>query len=339
MLMFFGIVIQRYASSSEQVVSVTAPLSEQESYWEGRVKAVGGTDAYAELQQFVAALSPGLQHQEAHIFGGALYKAEGVAGLTACDSQFSFGCFHEFMGRAIATLGLSVASSLAEGCFRSLGPERGISCQHGIGHGIEAAIGYDLNDLQKTLSLCDGLPYNDPIGGCYAGAFMEYNMQTMLGTEGRLRAANDADPYFPCDIVAEQYKKTCYFSQPQWWRQRAKEDGAADTAAAYEHVGVLCTRAPARFVRTCYEGIGTIVPVDADFNGSRARELCEDSADNGTHQLYCRSFAANALFVTSPNQETTEALSVCNGLTGRAYEYCGTYAENRANIMLPLDLP
>ena len=105
--------------------------NEQSEQWAERIQDVGGKAAYVELSNSISGLSPQLQHVAAHAFGEALYDVEGTKGLAVCDSNYSFGCYHEFLGRAIAALGLSSVNDLNQGCVDALG-SGALSCQHGV---------------------------------------------------------------------------------------------------------------------------------------------------------------------------------------------------------------
>ncbi len=331
----FGVWLFTYRHHAVTVVPLTANPHVQEAYWKGRISAVGPVRAYSEFGNAVQDLTPQKQHEDAHAFGGALYQIAGVGGLSTCDARFSFGCFHEFLGRAIAALGLGSVGSLNEGCIEALGAGS-LSCQHGIGHGVLAYLGYTGDDLNKALRICKDLPHNDPIGGCYGGVFMEYNLQTMLGTEGRIRPPT-SDMQAPCDSVADAYKTACYFWQPQWWRQNFFVAGMTDDDRAYAAAGVLCAQVPAPYTRTCFEGIGNIAPSDAHFDGARTRTLCEDASSDPTDRLYCKSLAADSLFVGADAKE--DATAVCADLPADQYRYCIVYASNSANIAMPLEAP
>lgn len=317
-------------------VSESRPVPELEAKWRARIAEVGGAAAYREFARSVEALTVSEGHTRAHAFGGALYEVEGLQGLSVCDAQFSYGCFHEFLGRAIAEHGLSVVSELNEGCIKALVTSP-LSCQHGIGHGIMGYLGYTFGDLERALAVCKDLPHNDPIGGCYGGVFMEYNMRTMLGEEGRARAVGDDDLQFPCDRLTEPYTNACYFWQPQWWHQVLKENDP-DESYVYAKMGGLCASAPHSATRACYEGVGNNVPPDADFDAARVRALCEVTSSSPLNQLYCKSLAANSLFVGGAGK-TGNAEAICAGLSSDALEYCLAYARNDANIFIQLPPP
>jgi hypothetical protein len=327
------VVIHSWASAS--VVAITGTASEREAYWTAVIEREGGQRAYQEFKRDVDSLPPPQQHDNAHVFGGALFSAEGKQGLSVCDSNYSYGCFHEFLGRAIATLGLSSVYELNQGCVETLGPQA-LSCQHGIGHGIVSALGYDFDALKKALELCAGLPYSDPIGGCYSGVFMEYNMRTMLGTDARSRPVERGDLQYPCDVLATTYKMACAFWSPQWWIDLQRQSGPENIDIAA--VGPLCDEfEESDIVRSCYEGLGTLVPIQADFDADTARTLCESASADPARQLYCKSYAANSLFVGVVGK-TGDAQAVCAGLNGSSFDYCSAYAHNKANLASQLDI-
>ena len=309
----------------------------QEAYWEGRVKTLGASRAYEEFARFVDHKDPNFQHAQAHFFGAGLYAGAGVAGLSTCDARFNFGCFHEFLGRAIAALGLSEVQNLNQGCYEALGPTF-LSCQHGIGHGILAYLGYARKDLDHALSVCEDLPYNESIGGCYGGVFMEYNLQTMLGREGRIRPRAE-NVLYPCNELSAIYQPACVYWQPQWWAQTLRQEGEIDLARVFSTLGERCDllKDPA-LGRFCFEGVGNMTAPSGDFIPSRAAALCEASSPDPLKQLFCKSTAANSLSSGGAG-EVGEGEKVCDGLSGDYWSFCAAYAANKANVLTPLPNP
>ncbi len=306
---------------------------EESAYWESRIKAAGGEKAYAELVSYNRGRSYDAMHQSAHLFGGALFRTQGDSALSVCDSRFSFGCFHEFLGEAIAAEGPSAIGKLNESCIEAL-PTTFLSCQHGIGHGILASLGYSRADLDKALAECSSLPRKDPIGGCYGGVFMEYNFQTMLLDQARLRRPEGGDYRYPCDDLPGEYGKACYFWQPQWlsalWGPGVE---------SFSRIGDFCrTGQAAEERRACFEGAGEVAPESSHFDPAQTTKLCQAVARSDTDELYCRSMAANSFFVT--NDETKPlALTLCSGYRGEQEAYCLSYARNTANVAVPKLLP
>jgi hypothetical protein len=307
-----------------------------EQEWEARIQAVGGKTAYEELAQAIRDLPVSQQHENAHTFGAALFEAEGLEGLSVCDSRFSYGCFHEFMGKAISARGLGVVPGLNEGCRKSI-VESPLSCQHGIGHGVQAFIGYGFGDLKEALVVCADLPYSDPIGGCYGGVFMEYNLQTMLGKDGKIRPPEDGDMQFPCNALPHTYTEACIFWQTQWWHQVLKGEGWNEDAI-FTQIGQWCATQTGEQERTCFEGTGNITPPSADFDPARSAYLCERTSDDPKNRLFCKSYAANSLSVGGSGK-TADGSAVCAGLSGNYRLYCEAYARNEANILKDADIP
>lgn len=302
-------------------------------FWEERIARVGAPQAYEELTKWSKGFSVGEQHGFAHTFGGALYAQEGVDGIAYCDARFSFGCYHEFLGTAIADRGLSSVNELNEACFRVV-PENSLSCQHGIGHGILTDIGYDLPDIKKALSMCRDLPYSDPIGGCYGGVFMEYDHRTMWGDSAVSREGDSAEPFALCESIDDEYGKACAFWTPQWWGQ-AFRSLDSDAHARARRMGHWCEGEVfgRTHVRDCFEGIGNIVSFDAQFDPEESRLLCEAASDNLEHRLWCLNIAANHLGI---DVSLEAGMKVCEGLTAGMKTQCESYARNHANIAAPL---
>lgn len=312
-------------------VPLTGSPSVREAYWQEQIEVLGSKRAYAAFAEAVSPLTPGKRHDNAHTFGAALYAAEGKEGLATCDAQFSYGCFHEFLGRAIASLGLGVVYELNQKCVDALG-SGALSCQHGIGHGVLAALGYDEDAFTEALKVCKNIPYSDPIGGCYGGLFMEFNMQTMLGEAGHIRQPKNGNLLDPCDRLGPEYLPACAFWSPQWWLQlQHVERGAGEID--FSKIGPLCDAfgTPA-LVRACYEGAGTVAPPEADFDPKKAAALCEGTSSDRTRQLYCKSYAANSIQLGGSGQ-TGDGLMVCAGLPERELQYCHAYAMNEANLL------
>lgn len=324
------VTVQRYFRSAPPPAS--ASITAQERYWTDRIKTEGGAAAYADFGRFVGGMSPEIQHQEAHVFGGALYEAEGSSGLGACDMQYSSGCFHEFLGRAIANLGIASIAELNQGCEAAASTNI-LSCRHGIGHGILAYLGYSHADLIKALATCKNVSTDDPIGGCDAGVFMEYNLQIMLGTGGKIRPVEKSDMQFPCPTVPAEAKTSCYFSQPQWWYQVFITQGVSDPRDIFDRIGGLCMQTPQKYQRPCFEGLGVIAPAEVGFSASKALSLCESATQDLEDELYCKSFAANAIGA----RDKRAALTVCSDLIGDSYAYCASYAANKSNSAVPME--
>jgi len=260
-------------------------FAKEKAEWGGKIDALGAKGAYAEFLRAYADLPPGSAHSLAHIFGELLYEKEGLSGVAACDNSFGFGCYHSFFGRAISEHGVAVVKELDRACVAVWG-EKGLGCQHGIGHGILWYIGDD--KLAEALSICKTLSWEGPIGGCSGGVFMEYNFHTMADPE--LTAPREFDiahPLAPCDGLSI-YREACYFEMPQWWMRTFAGDAerAASLCRGVSHL---------REREACFRGVGNIVGPETKYNVEKSLAIC-DSLDGAEESLLCRQGASWSFF-------------------------------------------
>ncbi len=274
--------------------NVSTAEKTDEKYWRDRIEEIGADSAYEEFLAKYAGISIGEQHTQAHIFGNALYKAAGLPGITVCDRNFNFGCYHEFIGWAVQEHGLSVASSLNENCLEKY-ESVALGCQHGIGHGVLASLGYDYENLAQALEVCGELRAQPEVGGCFGGAFMEYNLRTILGDESAPRPLDATlGRHYPCSRVETQYKNACYYEQPQWWQSlHFKDWGKKETRLPmFKHLGELCSQAKdLSYQIRCYRGIGTNAPPIVNSDLEEMKLVCQNMP-NHTGEINCRAAAA-----------------------------------------------
>ncbi|MBP9757719.1 MAG: hypothetical protein KBD06_03910, partial [Candidatus Pacebacteria bacterium] len=262
---------------SPQYVLERDPLTIKSSgdVFERDIREYGGKEAYERLRVAIESFGIDDQHAYAHQFGHALYTVEGEQGVGACDAYFGLGCFHQFLGDAIADMGPSAVARLYQACGEVVGTTE--RCQHGLGHGIVSGVGYSEDELKEALALCDSVTKERSYSGCYGGAFMEYNIRTIASAEGILgaRVPEGDDLYAPCTAFDPETAKVCMFWLPQWWFFSVME-GQRDPAkkhALYKRMGELCEASPDR--QSCYEGIGYITPAAYRFDPLSSREACD----------------------------------------------------------------
>jgi len=278
-------------------------------YWQREIQKVGGALAYEELSQSLEGSNPGTQHGMAHIFGGALYATEGLGGFSVCDTRFSYGCFHEFVGRAIAARGVASAKDLNNECKKLA---QSSACQHGIGHGVLGSLGYTPKDLTEALSICTDLEHNDPMIGCESGVFMEYNLRTMLGTQNPVRpvdARGGSTFYEPCVSLTSTstiLKQSCVFLLAQWWWVLFEANTNLPAEIKFSEMGKRCNGLPEDMQKICFEGMGQLAPPAAGFDAVGARKLCENASKERAHQLQCKNLAANVFFNVDSSQKVLE---------------------------------
>lgn len=250
------------------------------------------------------------RHTVAHIFGELLYDMEGYRGVTVCDSAFSYGCYHAFFGKALATEGMDIVFDLDEACVEKFGPQDS-GCQHGIGHGVLQYLGY--NKLKEALNTCNSLPERGR--SCFEGVFMEYNFRTDIegyGAEEELRKITQGNLYLPCPNVDEEYKDACYYELPRWWERIYKSD--------FEKLGILCQAiVKDEFREDCFRGIGTNAVLASDHKLDDTVKKC-DLMPSQEGLNYCRVEASWA-FNSVPDYAHL-ATQVCDGLDDEMQQLC-----------------
>lgn len=299
-------------------------LAEQTTYWENRIRAVGPSAAYEELNAAVADENPSRQHEAGHIFGSALYATAGLSGISTCDARLTSGCFHQFVGSAIAANGLSVVTELNADCGNKPG------CQHGIGHGLVSYLGYTDDALKKAVHICTDLPGPETktLQGCLGGIFMEYNMRTMLSVDGgsARSATSSKDLLAPCDEFSGIVERSCLLYQPQWWWSFYSKENVQQNFRSMAH---LCDRMVGDYRAVCYAGIGEMTPSPSDYDASSTSQLCLHTTADTVMQSYCLDGAA---LVLSSVRGYHTADAVCAVLSGEPLSVCESTAQNSATI-------
>jgi hypothetical protein len=275
-------------TSGPSEISLGNPRDQQfYDKWAGRIKKIGGEKAYTQFVQETSKKALRDRHHDAHLFGEALYNSEGKKGISVCDNRFDYGCYHSFMGLAIYTEGVDTVPDLSNKCVEVLGESSG-GCQHGIGHGILSFFGYSLDDLNKSTDICSKLKTHDLTAACLHGVFMEYNFQTMLLSDGKIRDFNNRDPYYPCSIIGSNAKNVCFNQQAQWWIVSIKEP----FNTRVQQIDQLCSQLPTEPFRSeCFKGFGIKLIAYLGYNETKAKKVCDSLKDSG--KTMCRSGIAS----------------------------------------------
>lgn len=332
----------REASSATGSLVAAGGWSEEDTaHWRSRIQAVGGTSAYKEFSAALSKEGAQNQHGQAHYFGRLLYVIEGVEGVVVCDANFSMGCYHEFLGDAIAHEGRGVVPRLAQRCDKLATAVDISGCQHGIGHGIQAYLGYAAGNLLDALSMCRALHTNeqDVIGGCKSGAFMEYNLRTMISLDASaIRPETNNDKL--CDLVQEEDRAACIFWLPQWWASiKFASLPPANYVPQYKDLGAQChALGLSRSLQDyCFQGVGATLSDVVPGWPETAIAGCQNASDSPREQLLCRAFAAGIQAETIHDG----AKKMCEGLEGESLAYCDAYATGAADFInqIPVPLP
>ncbi|MDP3779280.1 MAG: polysaccharide deacetylase family protein [bacterium] len=245
----------------------------------------------------------GQQHLLGHIFGEELYNKYGISGLSTCDSEFIFACYHGFLGKALSAEGLGAVEKLGKECDQK--KQDRLGCDHGVGHGIVAYLGD--KKLTEALESCARLSWKGLVGGCSGGVFMEYNFKNSHIPENgdiSIRTLDDKNPFAPCDSLPERFQYACYYEQPDWWSHVYRED--------FIKVAKLCDSLKNKEYKDfCFIGTGRIIAQAKKYEVKDTIELCRDMP--GTRaEVLCRS--GGFLSIIDYTHDRDHSLSMCEGL-------------------------
>ena len=160
----------------------------------------GPRAAYEYLKANTA--DPVRAHDLAHLSGTLVYQYEGQKGVSVCDSDFAFGCFHGFFEALIGDRGAQALEEARESCLTLSSAGKIASCIHGIGHGIFAWKG----KMGESLEQCGKLAQAERVY-CFDGAFMEFYTGVMANNEKPKTA--DAVSWEFCLGLPAQYRNQC----------------------------------------------------------------------------------------------------------------------------------
>lgn len=281
-------------------------------HYKNQINTLGSAKAYDDFKKNNRILTPALQHNTAHIFGEALYSSAGLDGITVCDSEFNYGCYHSLIGNALAKEGLEKITNINYSCTKT---KDFLKCQHGIGHGIVAFLGYQYDNLKQALAICDSLHGRDPIGGCFTGVFMEYNFQTMLADDAQIRDFNKTTPLFPCSDLSVNFQDPCLYEQANWWLQVLP-------GSFSERIGRIdqyCNGLSESQQEACYSGLGIHIPAHTNWDNQKTVEACQ-IVKNEVLQSIC-IYSAASDFSSRP-EFASRAIKICNSVPFNEKQTC-----------------
>jgi len=306
-------------NNREVSLDLDADLATQEQYWIDAINDWGPKEAYSAFAALVSDVTSSRQHTLAHVMGGALYETMGTEGLSYCTDEYSYGCYHEFLGQAIQEGGIPVIEALSSSCELIL-KSQSLGCQHGIGHGILGYFGYDFDALEDALSTCESLGTETISRSCFGGVFMEYNTQTLLSDQARTRSFEPALGYmYPCSSLAGEWWAPCYFWQIQWWLALEHQEHP-ELSMLVDKMAERCAMIQNDYVkRECFRGIGYNLPGEAGYDAAVIGALCQRIAyEIGV--VECSAGAAGSL-LAHPGSASV-GYTVCDGLSESDMAYC-----------------
>ncbi|MEK6596856.1 MAG: hypothetical protein AABY91_00885, partial [Gemmatimonadota bacterium] len=120
--------------------------------------------------------------------------------FAACTGLFQSGCYHGVIQSYLTSDGGLDSTKVVWLCDivaqKAPGYLARFQCVHGMGHGLEMALNWD---LPRAMSSCDWLPSPWDREACYGGAFMEFIVA------GRGQAHHPAKKLAAADPAAEEH--------------------------------------------------------------------------------------------------------------------------------------
>jgi len=243
-----------------------------------------------------AALPLGVDvHLLGHVVGDMLYLQEGIQGINLCTDDFRNACSHSVVIGVLTDEGPGALPRIADVCKDAPGGSGAYTmCFHGLGHGVLAFNGYN---LERAIEMCEetGTPeyaYQE-FSQCVGGTIMEMSagVHDPEAWQSQVdKYFKDEDPLYPCtaSFMPEMAKPFCYsYLTPHLFQVAGIALDAPDPTK-YSDAFQLC--ASARTLRDreyCYGGFGKEFVVLAQ--GRDVRDVgAMDEAGLIQVQTWCR---------------------------------------------------
>ncbi len=255
----------------------------------------GAAYAFEVLGQ--ASLPPNTDmHLLGHVVGDELYKEKGIDGMRICTQDFRNACSHSIVVGYFLAHGEEGLGAIAEACRTAPGGSGAYTmCFHGLGHGILAAVDYD---LPRAVALCQKtgtLPYGyREASECSSGAVMEiisggFHNKT-LWEKASKRYLSLTQPLLPCvaDYMPAVARPSCF--EYLTGHLVTAAGGSLDTGVPTDEVIVramqMCTQVVDAAPRdACYKGFGKEFIVLVHNRDTRTLTDMNDEEMNETYRL------------------------------------------------------
>ncbi len=303
--------------SSDNIPYKNLHIIAERERWTKKIKNLGPENAYREFKKEFASFHFEQQHLIGHLFGELLFQQGGVTYLKYCDNNFGFACYHGFFTTAIGSEGASVVKELDRVCVETSGPG-GSGCQHGLGHGLIEYYGHNLRGLKNSLKDCKDTTSFSKKFGCTSGAFMEFNIPIPMDREEfkiEKRIGDESKPHYPCTEIDEEFKESCYYELPQYWKNLYNTD-----TTKYTKIDTLCSKVENQvYKESCYLGMGHVLAPGSNYDIYVIKEVCQTmSTKEGL--LLCLAGATWEVF-TNKNS-TSKVYELCKTLPASSYKEC-----------------
>lgn len=311
-----GIAVQAQRLSEESIpqLSATAPLLEGQAYIDkrdyyiARIDTDGPRAALDELRVEMSTNEALLNncHPLVHELGRAAYERYGYnKAIAELDDVCNSGYIHGVIEQHFSSLD-DISRDINSLCSEFLANTfAGWQCNHGLGHGI---MYYTVNELPKSLGICEQLTSQEAVDACTNGVFME---NYIVGDEFHSSDyTDDGDMLFPCheSYVDIDAKANCYLYAPTYFL--SSELGTIEDALGN-------CRTNDEFESVCVRGVGGAVMKSNLARPLAVLQACEDG------RVRVPSCYSGALSLYAFHHGGLEELSqLCTQLSGERYDVC-----------------
>ena len=228
-------------------------------------------------------------HLMAHVVGDILYAQKGIDGIKVCTHDFRNACSHTIVIGLFIEKGDTALPEIAETCYEAPGGSGAYTmCFHGLGHGILAYTGYDLEAAVELCKKTGTARYNNEESSqCISGAIMEIingvHDRELWRVEHEKYFKED-DPLYPCssEFMPGEAQSLCYLYLTPHLFKVAGVDMGFPTSADFEKAFPLCERLPVSDLRnrdSCYGGFGkefTVLSLGRDIRVSSIEKVTNE---------------------------------------------------------------
>ena len=316
-------------------------FEELKKYFQDLAQKKGGRYAFEILRKAVIPPNTDL-HLLGHAVGDILYQQEGLKGITACDNDFRNACSHSIVVGLFSDKGESALPEITEACRQAPGgPGAYTMCFHGLGHGILAANGYDMDTASKYCKKTSSSVNNSESTECIGGMIMEiigggFHDREIWASQ-RKENLNPKKPLGLCqqNFIPEEARFMCYIYLTPFLFEAADIDLGKPDPALFGKSFAMCNALPIndKINRdACFGGFGKefIGMVQArDIRQEAVKNISTESfddvyewcqkADNKDGTAACIVHGMNSLFWGGENDRIG------------AERFCGVIQDNQYN--------
>jgi len=295
-----------------------------DKYFNGVIRSQGAPEAERQIEYF-AAHDQAVEadcHPIMHTIGRNAYRFYGsVTAATKYATEFCWsGYYHGVMEAYMAQFDdAKLMTQMPKICQQTPGKPYSFdyyNCLHGLGHGVTIRFN---NDIMKALPYCDALIGQWEQESCYSGAFMQNIV--VDGVNHKSVNLKADDPVYPCDVVPDRMKESCYLMVTS---NILKVNGY-DYAAGFK----TCDAVEADYVATCYQSEGRDISGAMLLDPAKIVPLCDEGAPE--HQADCVIGAVkNAVF---NDRGVTRADALCRAVDGRFTAVCDQARNEAASTL------